>query len=55
MTCSTLKNYNDAGMKKAAFGMKVMADRVAFDSSFDVIAQRYTAGMVCAVCSFSLS
>lgn len=37
-------------MKKAALGVKVMADKVAFDSSFDIIAQRYNAGMVCAVC-----
>ena len=40
-------------MKKAAVGMKVMTDSVAFDSSLDIVSQRYNAGMVYAVGSLS--
>ena len=36
-------------MKKAALGMKVMTDSIAFDSSVDIVSQRYNAGMVYAV------
>ena len=46
---STLKNYNEAGFKKAAVGMKVMTDSVAFDASFDAISKAYNAGLVYAV------
>ena len=46
---STLKDYNELNMKKAAVGLKVMTDNVAFDSSMDIVSQRYNAGMVYAV------
>lgn len=46
---STLKNYTESGMKKAAFGAKVMTEAVALDSWFDVVSQRYSAGLVYAV------
>ena len=44
-----MKNYNEAGMKKAAVGVKVMCDAVAFDASIDAITKKYNAGLVYAV------
>ena len=51
---STLKNYNEVGFKKAAIGMKVMTDSIAFDASFDAISKAYNAGLVYTVILFSL-
>ena len=44
-----MKNYNEAGMKKAAMGLKVMSESVAFDASIDAITKKYNAGIVYAV------
>ena len=50
-TFSTLKNYNESGMMKAAMGVKVLTDAVAFDASIDAISKKYNAGLVYAVSS----
>ena len=42
----TLKDYNEAGVKKAAIGAKVMTDSVAVDTAFDIPSQRYYASLV---------
>lgn len=47
-----MKNYNEAGMKKAAFGMKVMTSSVAFDASIDSVTKKYNAGLVYGVSVF---
>ena len=52
---STLKNYNEAGMMKAAMGLKVMTDTVAFDVSMDAVAKKYSAGLVYAVMCIGLA
>ena len=41
----TLKDYNEAGVKKAAVGAKVMTDSVAVDTAFDIPSQRYYASL----------
>ena len=49
MIYRSMKDFNEAGLKKAGVGAKVVCDRVAFDCSFDMISQRYSAGLVGAV------
>lgn len=49
MIYRSMKDFNEAGLKKVGVGAKVLCDRVAFDCSFDVVSQRYTAGIVGAV------
>lgn len=46
---STLKDYNEAGMKKTALGLKVMTGQIVLDSAVDVVSQRFNAGMVYSV------
>ena len=41
-----MKDFNEVGLKKVGVGAKVLCDRVAFDCSFDIVSQRYHAGIV---------
>lgn len=41
-----MKDFNEVGLKKVGVGAKVVCDRVAFDCSFDIVSQRYHAGIV---------
>lgn len=46
---STLKDYNESGVKKAAVGVKVLTDDVAVDTAFDIPTQTYYGSAVYAV------
>lgn len=46
---STLKDYNESGVKKAAVGVKVLTDEVAVDTAFDIPTQKYYGSAVYAV------
>ena len=46
---STLKDYNESGVKKAAVGVKVLTDYVAVDTAFDIPTQTYYGSAVYAV------
>ncbi|KNB42834.1 hypothetical protein JH06_5537 [Blastocystis sp. subtype 4] len=45
-TLRSMKDFNEVGLKKVGVGAKVLCDRVAFDCSFDIVSQRYHAGIV---------
>ena len=46
---STLKDYNESGVKKAAVGVKVLTDDDAVDTAFDIPTQKYYGSAVYAV------